>query len=386
LAGLVILLPTISPTVFMHIEERGKSLLLRWKHEGKPYSFSMRGYNNPVGRSQAESKLAEIKTDIIAGYFDPTLLKYRLRKTGKKPTAISAVEVFQKYAEDRLLDRDLSHSSRVRLKGIASKLGQFLGDKPAAQVTESVAKDVIARWSESVSNRTIKGYLFDLRAAWDWARSRYHLAENNPWSNRIPRITVQPVEHDDPLTIAEFQAIITAFKVHNAYSFYAEFVIFISHSACRFGEVAALKWKHLGADFSTAWIEKSISRGHENKKGTKTGRFRTIQLSTTVRSMLVERYKRVNPQPDDLVFPAPKGGFMNDHRFRERQWKTILASCKIEYTRPYNIRHSAISHAVKNGADLTALAEQTGHSKRVLIDTYLHAIDRECLFVDFGGK
>ena len=75
----------------------------------------MRGYNNPVGRSQAESKLAEIKTDILAGYFDPTLLKYRLRKTGKNPTAISAVEVFQKYAEDRNRDRELSHSSRVRL-------------------------------------------------------------------------------------------------------------------------------------------------------------------------------------------------------------------------------------------------------------------------------
>ena len=67
-----------------------------------------------------------------------------------------------------------------------------------------------------------------------------------------------------------------------------------------------------------------------------------------------------------------KGESMNDHRFRARVWTPILASCNIEYTRPYNIRHSTISHAVKNGADLSALAEQTGHSKRVLMDTYLH--------------
>jgi integrase len=140
----------------------------------------MKGYNNPVGRSQAESKLAEIKTDIIAGYFDPTLLKYKLRTTGKKPTAISAVEVFQKYAEDRLVDRDLSHSSVERFKGIASKLGQFLGDKPAAQVTESVAKDVVKRWSESVSTRTIRAYLFDLRSAWNWAKGKYHLGNLTP--------------------------------------------------------------------------------------------------------------------------------------------------------------------------------------------------------------
>jgi hypothetical protein len=162
----------------MYIEERGKSLLLRWRHEGKPYSFSMRGHNNPIGWSQAKSKLAEIETDIIAGYFDTTLLKYRLRKTGKKPTAISAVEVFQKYAEDRLLDRGLTHSSRERFKGIASKLGQFLGDK---------------------------------------------------------------------------------------------------------------------------------RRGHLDKKGTKTEKFRTVDILPSVQSMLRERYERVKPQPDDLVFPRPKG-------------------------------------------------------------------------------
>ena len=300
---------------------------------------------------------------------------------------MTAVELFKAYSEDRLLDRDLSHSSGVRLKGIASKLGKFLGDKPAVQVTESVAKDMLVRWSESSSNQTIKGYLFDLRSAWDWAKGKYHLAEPNPWSDRIARIKVQPPKHDDPLTIAEFQAIIAAFKAHPAYSFYTEFVIFLSHSACRFGEAAALRWNHLGAGYSTTWIGDSISRGHRNKKGTKTGKFRTIEILPSVRSMLVERYERVKPQPDDLVFLAPKGGSMNDHRFRARVWTPILASCNIEYTRPYNIRHSAISHAAKQmGVDLAALADQTGHSKQVLMSTYWHAIERKCLFVDLSEE
>jgi integrase len=147
-----------------------------------------------------------------------------------------------------------------------------------------------------------------LRAAWDWAKDKYHLEEPNPWSGRISRIKVQMPKHDDPLTISEFQAIIAAFNAHPAYSFYAEFVIFLFHSACRFGEAAALKWKHLGAGYSTAGIGASISRGHLNKKGTKTGKFRTIVILPSVRSMLVERYERFKPQPDDLVFPAPKGG------------------------------------------------------------------------------
>lgn len=226
-----------------------------------------------------------------------------------------------------------------------------------------------------------------MRAAWDWAKGKYPLSEPNPWSNRIARIKVQLPQHDDPLSVAEFQAIIAAFNAHHTYSFYAEFVIFLSHSACRFGEAAALRWKHLGAGYSTAWIGESISRGHRNKKGSKTGKFRTIEILPSVRSMLVERYQRVKPQPEDLLFPAPKGGSMNDNRFRSKIWTPILASCNIDYTRPYNIRHSAISHAARQeGVDLAALAEQTGHSKRVLMSTYWHAIDRECPFVDFGGK
>ena len=370
-------------------DKKGSTLRLRWLFEGQRYQLSLGVKDNFAGNGYAKIVAGTIERDIECGNFDKTKERYQNpNKRGRKPkveiSKITAVDLFNAYGSDRLLDRDLSKSSEDRLKGIASKLGQFLGDKPAMQVTEATAKDVILRWSESASNRTIKGYLFDLSAAWDWAKSKYYLTEPNPWRDRIARIKVQSVQHDDPLTIEEFQAIIAAFNAHRVYSFYAEFVVFLSHSACRFGEAAALKWKHLGAGYSTAWIEEAISRGHLNKKGTKTGKFRTIEILPSVQSMLVKRYERVKPQPDELVFPAPKGGSMNDHRFRAKIWIPILASCNVDYTRPYNVRHSAISHAAKNGADLTALAEQTGHSKRVLIDTYLHSIDRECLFVDFG--
>jgi integrase len=270
-------------------DKKGTTLRLRWLFEGKRYQLPLGVKDNVAGNGYAKIIAGTIERDIECDNFDPSLDKYQNpNKRGRKPkieiSKLTAVELFKAYSEDRLLDRDLSHSSGVRLKGIASKLGQFLGDKPAAQVTESVAKDVIARWSESVSNRTIKGYLFDLRSAWDWAKGKYHLAEPNPWSDRIARIKVQPPKHDDPLTIAEFQAIIAAFKAHPAYSFYTEFVIFLSHSACRFGEAAALRWNHLGAGYSTTWIGDSISRGHRNKKGTKTGKFRTIEILPSVRS------------------------------------------------------------------------------------------------------
>ncbi|WP_309742367.1 MULTISPECIES: tyrosine-type recombinase/integrase [unclassified Chamaesiphon] len=165
-------------------------------------------------------------------------------------------------------------------------------------------------------------------------------------------------------TIPELQAILIAFANHSQYYHYTNFVIFLVSTSCRFGEAAGLRWKHLAADFSTVWIGEIISRGHQNQKGTKTGKSRTIQLPPGGRSMLADKFDRLKPQSDDLVFPSPKGLAIDDRRFRARAWKKILASCKIEYRVPYNLRHSGISHALYEGANPIALAEQTTNRTR----------------------
>lgn len=370
----------------MHVEKRGKSLLIRFRHDANLYSFSLPKHNNSVGEAAAKLVMAQIEKDIAYGNFDTTLLRYKPRKHGKNPTTISAVELFRKYAEKRLKDRELSPSSGDRFKGVASKLNEFLGNLPAERVTESVAKDAIAKWSESVKNKTIKERLFDLRACWNWAKGKYHIADPNPWSECLDRARLRgntnPKEIN-PFTILEQQAIIAAFASSKHYNHYHDFVLFVASTACRPGEAVGLKWKHIGVDRSTVWLCQSISRGHTNKKGTKTAKSRTVQLTATVQSMLAARFDRLNPQPDDLVFPAPKGGSINDNNFNKRAWTKILSSRNIEYRCPYNLRHTAISHALARGVNPIALAEQTGHSVRVLLSTYAHAIDRRCLFVDF---
>jgi integrase len=338
--------------------------------------------------SAAKMIMAQIEKDIAYGNFDTTLLRYKPRKLGNNPTAITAVELFEKYIPYYQQERGLSHGSGLKLEAIASKLNRLLGDKPAEKVTESVAKDVVARWSESASSKTVKSYLYYLKACWDWAKGKYHVTETNPWAECLDRArsrgNSRQSRQQKPFTIAELQAIIAAFKAHPQYCHYTDFVFFLLSMGCRMGESAGLRWKHLGADYSTAWIGESISRGHQNNKGTKTGKSRTITLPPSVRSMLVDRFERLKPSADDLVFPSPKGLPINDHTFRRRAWKTILASCQIEYRSPYNLRHSTASHLIDNGANPIAVAELLGHSKRVLLDTYAHAIGQECIFVDIG--
>ena len=368
------------------IEKTGNTLRLVWYYQGRKKQLSLGIQDNAIGRGFAAMKMAEIKIDLEAGYYDETLLKYRPRKLGSNPTEVSAVELFGKYLIYYKIEKSDVPGTLVRLNAIAAKLKQFLGTRRAEEVNDSVAKDVVSRWSDTASTHTMKLYLYHLRACWNWAKGKYHIADLNPWISCLDRtrsrgnsISSKQVK---PFTVAELQAIIAAFSNNFHYKHYTDFVIFLMSTACRPGEAAGLRWSSLGADYSTAWIGESISRGYQNAKGTKTGKSRTIQLPPSVRSMLLERYERLNPQQGDLVFPSPKGLPIDDHRFNRRAWRTILASCNVEYRSPYKLRHTAISHALANGANPIALAEQTGHDKRTMLSTYAHAIDQKCLFVD----
>jgi hypothetical protein len=95
----VVVILSITLFFVMQIDARGKRLVIRWKKDGKPYSISFAGCNNPLGRLRVEQKAKEIQLDIDAGYFDRTLLKYKPPKLGENPTAVTAVELFQKYIE-----------------------------------------------------------------------------------------------------------------------------------------------------------------------------------------------------------------------------------------------------------------------------------------------
>jgi integrase len=110
-------------------------------------------------------------------------------------------------------------------------------------------------------------------------------------------------------------------------------------------------------------------------------KYRPQTIGKNASEIMAAQFEKMQPQPDDLVLPAPMGGAIDDQNFRPRAWKQILVGCSIEYRRHYALRHSAISHALANGANPIAIAEQTGHSLKVLLETYAHVIAKEYLFV-----
>jgi integrase len=364
----------------VYVERDRTRLRIRVVYQGRKYQFSTGLTDTKTNRAYVQGLASRIELDMVSGQFDPTMIKYRPQLIGSNATDISVPELFRRFTEHQFKTKGLAPGSRRRYEPIQSCLERRL-NVPAHQVGDRHAGNYAAMLLERLTARTVKERLWMLASCWEWAQGRYHVADENPWTAQVQRIKPQPSQRVKPFTAAEVKAIIGAFRSSPHYLHYADFVVFLFGVGCRFGEAAGLQWKHIACDFQTIWIGESVSRGH--RKSTKTGRARTVMLTPSMAKMLCDRHTALKPKPDDLVFSSPKNLPIDDHNFRNRAWKIILEQCHIEYRKPYAVRHSAISHALANGANPMDLSEQTGHNLRVLLSTYAHAIAKQSLFVEF---
>ena len=354
-------------------------LRLRWRHQGKIYGLSLGLEDSRASRAIARSKARQIAEDIEYHQFDKTLNKYRPKTIGNR--GLTCAELFETFGQHKARHHGVSgRSIETRYRPLARALEKWL-DIPAHDLDVAKARDFKSIQLETVTGQTAKARLWLLQSCWDWAIVQELLAPSNPWKGLAAGVKPTPTQQVKPFTAAEIQAILEGFRTHRHYSHYADFVTFLFSCGCRFGEVAALRWEHVGNGFETIWIGESVSRGHH--KSTKTGKARTLVLSPSIQNMLGDRHGRLGPQPRDLVFASPRGLPINDHTFSRRAWRSVLESANVPYRKLYATRHSAISHALANGASAIAVAEQSGHDKRVLLDSYAHVIESKLVFKEF---
>jgi integrase len=70
--------------------------------------------------------------------------------------------------------------------------------------------------------------------------------------------------------------------------------------------------------------------------------------------------------PDDLVFTAPRGGPLREHHFGERTFKPAALRAGLPATlRVHDLRHTAASLLIREGASIKALQKQLGHKDAV---------------------
>jgi integrase len=331
-------------------------LRLRWSYQGRRYTLSLELPDNLTNRKIAETKARIIERDMAAENFDATLARYRPQ--GQAGENVAAVELFQRFTQHK--SKQVLEQSLVKYSGLEGYLRQYFRQKPAEQITEAEAAKFKDWLGKRVKPITLRERISLLKACWKWAL-RKHWVTTNPWEDLSVKVSRK---RPDAFTAEEVRLIVEGFREQAPH--YVDYVEFVLGVGCRLGEAIALRWKHLNADCSVVWIVDSYYRGQF--KTTKTEEDRFFELSPRLRGMLQAR--RGDAKPEDLVFPAPKGGPIDDHNFRNRYWKPILDKLGVRYRKPRNVRQTFASHALELGMSPGEVSAITGHSIETLYRNY----------------
>lgn len=307
--------------------------------------------------------------------------KYKPKKNNEdiKRNLITAEELILKFIEyksksvssPRSLEKYqtvLTHLQSVELKDKA--ITDSLSNKLAIDLQQDCSEHCYNYLLCKLAPITLKQSLVSLSACWQWGINQ-EIVKFDPWKSLIKRIKVPPKQMPKPFTKQEIKAIIQGFEQDRYYSYYVVFVEFLFGTGCRTGEAIGLCWKHLNEECSTVWIGESLSRGI--RKATKTNRARTITLTSRLQLLLLSMKSKNFDENFDLdrpVFTSREGNSIDDHNFRNRAWKSVLAKVGVEYRKPYNTRHTLISHALDRGMNPVAVAQLTGHDVQTLYENY----------------
>jgi integrase len=301
------------------IQSKEGRLILVW-NDGERRTMAIGLPDSPVNRKLAKTRAAEIELDFSLGgkHYDRTLLKYRPRTLGKSATEIPLPELFDRFTKFKAKHKGLTQSSITTRYLPVRKVLEKILDVPANEIGKREAEKFADFCAKTIEPATAKARISLIVSCFDWAKGKYHVAEENPFADLSDRFHHSHSKQSEPhpFTAEEVRAILSGFRSSQYYAHYTDFVSFLFGTGCRFGEAVGLRWEHIAPDFSTIHICQSITRGVVG--ATKTKRSRKFNLPSSIATMLERRKEALQPQPSDLVFSTPTGLSINDRNFRRR--------------------------------------------------------------------
>ena len=89
--------------------------------------------------------------------------------------------------------------------------------------------------------------------------------------------------------------------------------------------------------------------------------------------MALEALDRLPRSDNPLLFPAPRGGHIDLHSFRRRYWRPAQLAAGIEpVRRPYGLRHTYATFALRAGVSIFDLSRFMGASLAMIDRHYGH--------------
>ena len=146
-------------------------------------------------------------------------------------------------------------------------------------------------------------------------------------------------------------------------------------SGIRWGEAASLRRRRCHVLERRLHIAESVTEvgGHLVYGTTKSARDRWVHIPEFLADDFARRLAVLGSDPEALVFTTTKGQPLRNSNFRNRTWKPMLQQTGLPTDlRIHDLRHTAASLMIAEGAPITVVQRQLGHSSVVVTQRYSH--------------
>jgi len=254
--------------------------------------------------------------------------------------------------------------------------------------TASSASLLLAELLERYAASTVRKVLLYARATNCWAIEEELLTKNfySRLFKNIPKFQksgrsrkcFEKNEIEHILSAFASNEFVSKFSVF-PHSHYRGYVEFLALTGFRPEEVIALCW----SDIKNNQIIVSRAYSQGILKETKTYEARTFPINAQLNKLL-----KSLPRTQNLVFPSPEGGCINQHNFGERYWKLIVKQLVVagkvgEYLPTYNLRHSWITRMLRSDLDIATVAKLAGNKPDTIMKHYLAAKTQGLVLPEF---
>lgn len=151
----------------------------------------------------------------------------------------------------------------------------------------------------------------------------------------------------------------------------AALIIAAAYAGLRLGELRALRWRDVDFERRIVHVRRSYSLSDESVP--KSGRARAVPMADQVARALDALSRReLFTGADELVFPNPTGGFLEDSALRRRYYNALKAA-GIAHLRFHDLRHTFGTLAVQE-FPLSDVKAYMGHVDIATTMIYVHHV------------
>jgi integrase len=279
----------------------------------------------------------------------------RLRRERRVSRSLTVAQLVEAYLEQH----DVEPVTTEKLRWLLGKAVAVFGERPVSEIRS----EEIGAWRIALS----PGYRFDATQALRQVLARavvWGMLDVNPAKLGVDNPSPRRREQRPFESWAELDAVVA-----NLAPRYRPMVIFAAATGLRPAEWLALEWRDIDLKVLVVYVHRSFTKGRLKCPKTETSR-RAVPLQTIALEALEQQ---VSSRHGALVFPAERGGYLDLHNFRNREWKPAQVAAGIEpLRRIYDLRHTFATFALRAGISTFDLSRYMGASLTMIDRHYGH--------------